>query len=204
MYAFNEAIIESGKSYDEFEAYSERIVAKEITDAPYDKEFYYSYTVANAKRGAKLLANMQLNKKLYNELTEGIEGWYWILLDEPWCGDASFSVPVLRAMELAADGDIGMKIFLRDKHHEIMEHYLTNKGMAIPKLVCLNKDLVELGTWGPRPQALGKLVNEWKIEGIDNDEKLKRVHKWYRKDNSESIQKEFIDAIRKWKKADAR
>lgn len=203
MFQFTAEILNKGQDYEDFIKLSDQIIEQKASYSPYDDPFYLSYTNANHRRRLKILKDIMLHKKLYNELAEGIRNWTWVVIDEPWCGDASFIVPVLKAMELAAGGDIEMKIFLRDENPEIMEQYLTNNGKSIPKLICLDENLNELGHWGPRPQNLSLLVKAWMAEAIDMNEKIKRVNRWYHKDNSESIQKEFIDLIKYWKNKQA-
>jgi hypothetical protein len=200
MFKFSTEILNNGLSYNDFLLFTENILAQKEQTTPYNDKFYLSYTDANFKRRKKVLDNILLNKKLYNELTENIQQWTWVILDEPWCGDASFTVPIFRAMEIASLGEITIRIFARDSYPEIMEQYLTNNGKAIPKLICLDKNLKELGTWGPRPTALAELVTSWKPENLDINEKIKRTHRWYIKDNGESVQKEFIENIKTWKK----
>lgn len=199
MFQFTADILNKGQDYEDFIELSNKIIVHKAPSAPYDDSFYLSYTNSNHRRRLKILKEIMLQKKLYNELADGIRNWTWVIIDEPWCGDASFIVPVLKAMELAAGGDIEMKIFLRDENPEIMEQYLTNNGKSIPKLICLDENLNELGHWGPRPASLTQFVKQWMMEGIDMNEKIKRVNRWYHKDNSESIQKEFIDLIKYWK-----
>lgn len=203
MFHFTQEILKKGLDYDDFIQLSDDILVQKEHLPPYDDPFYLSYTNANHRRRKKLLSEIMLHKKLYNELADGISNWTWIVIDEPWCGDASFIVPILKAMELAAGGDIEMKLFLRDEHPAIMEQYLTNNGKSIPKLICLDKNLNELGHWGPRPQNLSVLVKEWVDENIDMNEKIKRVNRWYHKDNGESVQKEFINLIKNWKNKQA-
>ena len=44
-----------------------------------------------------------------------------------------------------------------------MDHYLTNGGRSIPKLVVLRAaDLTELTTWGPRPAEAQELLYAYK------------------------------------------
>lgn len=201
MYSFTKQEIAEMLSYEDFTAFAQQVVDKEITDAPYDKEAYFQYTAVNHNRATKALRNFQLDKKLYNIVSEGVNDWTWILLNEPWCGDGSFIQPVLYAMALASGGAINFKIVLRDKNPDMMNAYLTNGGMAIPKLVCLDKNLNELGTWGPRPKALQDLFLDWKKEAdFDLNTKIKKVNRWYLKDKNESIQTEFVDLIKNWKK----
>lgn len=200
MFKFTKEILADSLTQTEFMDLTKSILKGEVKESPYDKEFYLDYTSVNYNRIEKILRNFQLDKKLYNLLSEDIEDWTWVLLSEPWCGDASFIQPVLYAMSLAAGGSIDFKVILRDKHPEIMEHFLTNGGMAIPKLVCLDKDLNILNTWGPRPKKLQALFFEWKNDpDFDLNTKIKKVNRWYLKDKSKSIQEEFIDLIKNMK-----
>lgn len=60
-----------------------------------------------------------------------------------------------------------------------------------------------IDSWGPRPNELKEKFISWKNEGLleDTSSKIKFVNRWYLKDKNQSIQKEFIDLIKKWKKA---
>ncbi len=201
MYKFSQKQIDDALSYTEFRAHTEKILTSDNKPAPYNKEAYVQYTEVNHQRTEKLLRNIQIDKKLYNALNEGINDWTWVLINEPWCSDGSFSQPVIEAMALASGGNINFKIILRDSNLDIMNAYLTNGGQAIPKMVCLDKNLNELGTWGPRPQELQEAFLEWKKDdSFDLNEKIKKVNRWYLKDKGQTIQKEFIDLIKEWKK----
>jgi len=199
---FTKETLANAISHDEYFELAKSIINSSEKQKPYDNEGYLNYTISNIQRAEKIIRNFQLDKKLYNNLSEEIESWTWVLLTEPWCGDSSFIEPVLYAMSVAAAGEIDFKILLRDENHETMNHFLTNGGMAIPKLICLDKDLNVLGTFGPRPKILQEQFSEWKKDGLVEqlEDKIKRTYRWYRKDKNESIQKEFIRLVREWKK----
>lgn len=201
MYKFTPEIINKLLSQEEYIQFSEDIVTKKYTDAPYNDELYYQYTEVNFNRANKAIRNFQIDKKLYNAVSEGVNDWTWVLISEPWCGDASFIQPVVYAAALASGGAINFKVALRDNNHDIMNSYLTNGGMAIPMLICLDKNLNELGTWGPRPQALKEEFEEWKkLPDFDINTKIKLLNRWYIKDKDQHIQTELIDLIKTWKK----
>lgn len=158
------------------------------------------YTESNLKRTELVLDKMVLNQKLYNALSELKEEWIWVVLTEPWCGDASWGTTALYLIASATD-NIAFKLLLRDTNLDVMASYQTNGGNAIPKLVCLRKsDLAELGTWGPRPALLQSLVNEMKAEaGITFTESVRRLHARYEEDMTVSIQDELLDLVKDWK-----
>lgn len=200
MFKFTKEILAHAITYSEFTDLTKSILESDHKESPYDKEAYLNYTNVNYNRSEKILRNFQLDKKLYNLLSDKAQDWTWVLLNEPWCGDGSFIQPVLYAMSLAGGGSIDFKILLRDENPGIMKHFLTNDGMAIPKLVCLDKDLNIMLTWGPRPLELQELFNEWKkAADFDLNTKIKKVNRWYLKDKNQHIQKEFIHLIKNLK-----
>lgn len=198
MYKFTTEKLNALLSVNDYQNYFKKIVDKEIAEAPYDNPAYYSYTEANYKRRESLLNKIDINKKLYNELDETTAQWHWILISEPWCGDASFSQPIIETICLA--GDIDLKIALRDTETALMDAFLTNGGKSIPKLVVLNKELDVLFSWGPRPQELQKEVLEFLKTAPSTEEKIKLAHRWYIQDKGEAIQHELLDLIKQAKK----
>lgn len=200
MYSFNKEILDQALSQEQFVAYAQEMISTSNKIEPYTQQAYVDYTKVNIDRMQKIIRNFQLDKKLYNLLSEGVNDWTWVLISEPWCGDGSFIQPVLYAMSVAGAGNIDFKILLRDQHTDVMNEYLTNGGMAIPKMVCLDKNLNELGTWGPRPQALQTEFTEWKKEeGFDFNTKIKKLNRWYIKDKGVHLQNEMINLVKEWK-----
>ena len=122
----------------------------------------------------------------------------WLVLTEGWCGDAAFCVPVMAALEKAFPDKINLCLFLRDSNLELMDAHLTNGGRSIPKLVVLDQDLKEIGSWGPRPEALQTLMAVWKSENLSLKEIIPKVHGWYDKDDTNSMQEELIALIKSY------
>jgi len=160
----------------------------------------FRYTRSNQERMKKVLSNIVLNQKLYNLLSELKESWIWLVITEPWCGDASWGTPALSMIASVTD-KIDFRILLRDKHPGVIKAYQTAGSDSIPKLICLRKnDLAELGTWGPRPQILHQQVLEkMNKPGFDYKESVRAIHAWYEEDMTKSIQEEMIDCVKTWK-----
>lgn len=129
----------------------------------------------------------------------------WVVLTELWCGDAAQIVPVLAAMANAVEG-IDLKILLRDQHPDLMDHFLTNGGRAIPKLLFVDADTNEvLADWGPRPTALQNWVRAEvtriktlpETERAEASEAMKiQTQKWYNSDKGKTIQSEVMEQMR--------
>ncbi len=124
----------------------------------------------------------------------------WMVITEGWCGDAAYNVPLLAALEKAVPEKIKLSLFLRDTNLELMDAYLTDGGRSIPKVVVLNQQLKELGTWGPRPAALQTLMKQWKSEGLVLKDLIPKVHDWYNADNTTSLQEELSALIKSYGK----
>lgn len=148
----------------------------------------------------KVLQTTILHQKLYNLLSSLTEKWIWLVISEPWCGDASWGTPTLYLISQASE-NIGFRILLRDEYPEIMKAYQTAGSDSIPKLICLRtSDLKELGTWGPRPLVLQQMVTAWKDAPlIDYRENVRALHAWYEEDKGTQIQEEITELVKKWK-----
>ena len=163
-----------------------------------DKTF--RYTRSNQERMQKVLDSIVLNQKLYNLISGLEEEWIWLVISEPWCGDASWGTPAL-CMIASASEKIEFRILLRDTHPEVIKAYQTAGSDSIPKLICLRKsDLQVLGTWGPRPKELHEMVLKFMATpNFDYRESVRMLHAWFEEDMTKSIQEEIIDCVKEWK-----
>lgn len=185
-------------SFDEYLKLTEEIITSPAPPEAYKDEKLMRFTKENFERMKRLKSFTNLESKLYNELQKLNTSWTWIVITEPWCGDASQIVPVLNLISQSNE-KISFRILLRDTNLEVIDAYLTNGGRAIPKLVCVNSEtLEEIGTWGPRPAALQAIVLANKE--LSMSEKVKFIHSWYDENKTFAIQEEFIDLIKQWNK----
>ena len=193
-------LIELGMTFDNYMALTKSIIESNFPEGLYAKESTLRYTRSNWERMNKVLNNTVITQRLYNLLSDLKEEWVWLVISEPWCGDASWGVPALSLMASCSD-KIEMRIILRDAHMTVMEAYQTNGSNSIPKLICLKKkNLKEMGTWGPRPAALHELVMKWKNEpGADFKENVRQLHAWFDADMSKSIDAELSILVKQWK-----
>jgi len=92
-------------------------------------------------------------------------------------------------------GKVTLRLVLRDSNLALMDAHLTDGGRSIPKLVILNDQLQEAGTWGPRPVPLQALMHEWKEQGLGLKDLIPKVHGWYDADGTQTLQQELIKLI---------
>jgi len=193
-------VIDKAMTFAQYMNLTRSIIENPIPQGLYAKESTFRYTKSNWERMNKVLNNTVISQRLYNQLSELNEDWVWLVISEPWCGDASWGVPALYLISGSSD-KIDFRIILRDTNMEVMEAYQTNGGNSIPKMICLRKsDLKVLGTWGPRPAILHEHVMKWKNEpGLDFKESVRQLHAWYEADMSQGIEEEISVLVKNWK-----
>ncbi len=170
--------------------------AKGMPLRPIMKPEYEKYTKLNYSRSSR----WEKKGELLNETKEVIKGLNqdldFILITEPWCGDAAHSVPFIQMMVAESDR-IRMEIYLRDEFPELMEKYHTNGAHSIPKLVVRDRNGgADLFVWGPRPQELENIRLELKDQ-MEYSELSQILQKWYNQDQGISVQKEIIEELKK-------
>ena len=87
-----------------------------------------------------------------------------LIISEPWCGDASATVPAVSKFFEAAG--IESKVFLRDSDHSLIDQFLTNGTQSIPKILILDNEWQVKNVWGPRPEFGTALLKKFKQDEI--------------------------------------
>jgi glutaredoxin-related protein len=134
---------------------------------------YQPYILLNKSRFTRIVKQGAINQELTEVIRAINEKQDWIIITEPWCGDAAQIVPYLFKMA-AINPLINVVVQLRDSNSEI-DSYLSNGKMSIPKLIVRNQDGRDLFFWGARPQ---------KLEA-----------KWYNEDKGQSLQLEVLEML---------
>jgi hypothetical protein len=193
------AILEKTMSYEDFRTLIDERLEEGKTTGAKQSEDLTNYTRLNQQRMTRLDKTIELNNTLKEKLHDINESWIWLVLAEGWCGDVAQNLPVI-AKIAEESSNITLKILLRTENTDIMDHYLTNGGRSIPKLVCLHAgSLEELGTWGPRPAKFQRRAMQWKDDpDISHEEWAEKLHKWYAKDQSQTLQADFEQLIDEW------
>lgn len=155
------------------------------------------YTSLNETRMNRLEKTIKISDESSNKLKALNNEFIWLVISEGWCGDAAQLLPIFDKMVQASDGKIEMRIVLRDDNLDLMDHFLTNKGRAIPKLIVVNKKTsVALAHWGPRPKEAADLVANYKKEHGILDETIKtELQLWYLHDKGMTTQAEIMDMM---------
>ncbi|MCB0458486.1 MAG: thioredoxin family protein [Flavobacteriaceae bacterium] len=154
-----------------------------------------NYSKLNDSRMKRLDKTFHLDDETTDALKKLDVDYLWLVITEGWCGDASQSVPIMNA--IAETASIDMKIVLRDENEALMNHFLTNGGKAIPKLIMLQKETLEvLNTWGPRPKELADIIIAYKEQHGTLDDTIKKdTQVWYNTNKGKAIVEELLELL---------
>ena len=155
---------------------------------------YQHYIPLNKSRFTRSLKQGVITQELTEIIRAINEKQDWVIITEPWCGDAAQIVPYLFKIA-ALNPLINVLVQLRDSHSEI-ESYLSDGKMSIPKLIVRNKEGADRFVWGPRPQQLEAIYLELKNKNENIDDMKTILQKWYNDDKGKEIQEEIMELIK--------
>ncbi|GHE37732.1 thioredoxin family protein [Sphingobacterium griseoflavum] len=178
-------------TFQEYLDYFEQILASPAEYPPYDDVEYFNYTKLNWSRMNRWLKRFEPSAVMKNLVASITEHQHWIVITEPWCGDAAHSVAQLYQI-VKNNPNIDFDIQLRDTHPFLIDDYLTNGGKSIPKLIIRNDVGHDKVIWGPRPQALQAIFESMKAESKSFEEIKEVLQKWYNEDKGIALQDELI------------
>lgn len=118
-----------------------------------------------------------------------------LIISEPWCGDASATVPAVSRFFEAAGKEV--KIFLRDSDLSLIDQFQTNGTQSIPKILILNEDFSVKNVWGPRPKYGMELLKKFKEnpEAYPREEFYNDLQIYYAKNRGKDVIDEILDLI---------
>lgn len=179
-------------TFREYQQYFENILQKtnEEQSAPYDNADYIDYTRLNWSRMNRWLKTGKISDELKAAVQNITSPQQWIIITEPWCGDAAHNIPFIE-MAAAENPHITLSYELRDSQPFRINEYLTNGSKSIPKLIIKNNAGSDLATWGPRPAGCQKIYAELTAQQADFETVKTEIQKWYNADKGEELQKEL-------------
>ncbi len=194
----NQNLIDQAWDYQGYISMLDDLLAAGKTTGSDQSESMMGYARLNQKRMRKWHKIAKLTPELESVAAQIKAPITWLILTEGWCGDAAQCLPFINKIaELSPF--IKVRLILRDENLELMDQYLTDGGRGIPKLICLDKDLNEIGIWGPRPRPMQDLLLENKrTQAKTYDQLSEEMHLWYAKDRGHTLQQEFVKLLKDW------
>jgi len=179
-------------NYFEYKQLFDEILGHPNPVYPYDDTMYLDYTKLNRSRMSRWSKQLVLDENLVSRIKQIETPQHWIIITEPWCGDAAHIVPFLiRLAEL--NSYITCDIQLRDSEPFLIESYLTNGTRSIPKLIVRDENNKDIFHWGPRPKEAQELMNKMKAENADFETTKIALQNWYNKDKGASLFSELLE-----------
>jgi hypothetical protein len=176
--------------YQKYQQLFNEILGAKHPGYPYNNEIYLSYVKLNKARMMRWNKVLKLEDKLLGKLKQINCPQHWIIITEPWCGDAAHIIPFLMSMA-AQNCLISYDIILRDSEPFLIESYLTRERKSIPKLIVRNENGVDLFNWGPRPEPAQNLINQLKAVNTDTEVTKAALQHWYNEDKGQSLGNEL-------------
>lgn len=191
-----EKSIQSSLSFSEYRNLISSLLTEGKSTGHVQNEDMRHYSELNMARMNRIEKTVELLPEVVLTLKQLPKKYIWLVLSEGWCGDAANIVPVLHKMAEVTE-QIELRIALRDDHDDLMQHFLTNGGKAIPKLIVLDAETLEVvADWGPRPQEAKQLILDYKTaHGIVDEPAKIALQKWYVQNKGVAIQKEVVNLL---------
>jgi hypothetical protein len=182
-------------NYAEYRKLVEQLLSVNKTTGSNQSDEMLGYTRLNVQRMNKWDKITVINTELESVVKNNNASQNWLILVEAWCGDAAQNLPAINKLA-GLNSNIELRILLRDENLEIMDEYLTNGGRSIPKLIIMDQEFDELGTWGPRPEPVQQIYDQFKRDNtFTHDQFSISAHSWYGKDRNKTIQDELLSLL---------
>lgn len=172
--------------------YFTEILESPQVSEPYNDPAFIEYTKLNLSRMNRWIKTGQLIDGLITSLKKIDKKQTWIVLTEPWCGDAAHIVPFIELMA-KMNHHISIAYELRDSAPFRIDQYLTNGSKAIPILIVKDEQGKDIFKWGPRPQNAQGVFKKLAEEGADHDVIKLALQQWYNQDKGLSMQQELVE-----------
>lgn len=183
-------------SYEDYRTMVNQLALEGKASGPNQTEALANYTMLNDRRMKRFDKTVKVSEEQIETIKKLDRETIFLVLTESWCGDASPSLPVMNKIAQNTD-KLNFKVVLRDEHVDLMNRFLTNGAMSIPKLIILDKETKEvLGDWGPRPQPAAQMVLDHKAQyGKIMPELKEELQQWYNKDKGQTILNELLASL---------
>ncbi|PHR13148.1 MAG: thioredoxin family protein [Aequorivita sp.] len=186
--------VKKAMDYSEYNLLFKQLVVEGRTTGEETQE-KIDYTKLNFSRTKRLDKTAEIPEESMEVFKNISEKQTWLVISEPWCGDAAQTLPFLNKIAQLSE-NIELKIVLRDENPELMDEFLTNGSRSIPVVIILDEAFNVLQTWGPRSRAATKLVADYKEHHGKIDDAFKEMLQvWYNNDKGVSIINDILETL---------
>lgn len=195
MQSLLRSTLDKGLTYQQYRDLLTKLLAEGRTTGPNQTDIYMDAARLNQSRMDRLDRKARFSPDLEALLASLDKNYLLLALTEGWCGDAAQLLPLINHLAEATD-KLTLSLVLRDENLELMDHFLTDGGRGIPKVLILDPEsLAVLADWGPRPAPAQELAMDYKYQRgpeMDYDTYNKALHTWYARDKTKTTQEELV------------
>lgn len=183
-------------TFQAYKAYFERIISTDpaVQQPPYDNPDYMDYTKLNWSRMNRWFKTGKISEELRATLQRIDKPQEWVVITEPWCGDAAHNIPFIEMMA-SLNPLISIRYELRDTEPFMINQYLTHGTKSIPKLVIRDAEGKDLAIWGPRPSGCQAIYADLTREKADFETVKVAIQNWYNADKGVEMQREIHELL---------
>jgi len=179
-------------SYEEYRKLVTNHVEKGTSSGSNQSEALSNYTLLNNSRMKRLDKTIKIKNDIAKKFQNYKGDLTWLVLTESWCGDAAHSMPVMNKLA-QLNPNIEFKVVQRHENVELMNEFLTNGKMAIPKLIVYDNNKNEvINNWGSKPSKVVEMIEDIKkIQDTLTSEFKIELQVWYNKDKGKNISEDL-------------
>ena len=161
-------------------------------DTPAEFREYYELGHHRTERALK---TFKIDEDELQKVKDKVFDGKILIISEPWCGDASATVPAVYTFFETAG--IETRIFLRDHDVELINQVLTDGTQSIPKVLILNNHFEVINSWGPRPKHGLDLLKKYKNDPVayPKDDFYNDLQVYYAKNRGKDVIAEILELI---------
>ena len=187
-----EQSLENSYTYLEYRKLVSDLSEKGESTGPIQTEVLAQYTQLNNSRMRRWDKTLKFSEEAVAKIKSIKHNIEWVVLTESWCGDAAPALPVMHKIT-ELNPNISLSLILRDENLQVMNQFLTNGSMSIPKLIAINEEESIVATWGPRSLNATQLVDAFKEEhGALTSEFKQDLQVFYNKDKGQSVLQDLL------------
>jgi len=188
--------ISKAMTYQDYRRLVDSLSAEGRSTGPEQSEVLTNYTILNQRRMKRLDKTLKISDEKVKKIKDFDKKVTWLVLTESWCGDAAQTMPMMNKVAERND-NISFKVILRDENLDVMNRFLTNNAMSIPKLVMVEDATGNvLDEWGSRPKIAAQMAIDYKNEhGTLTPEFKEELQVWYNKDRGQSTLSDLMELL---------
>jgi thiol-disulfide isomerase/thioredoxin len=188
--------LKSSMDYEEYRLMVSNLALEGKSTGSIESQEMSDFTRLNDQRMKRLDKTIKIDVGSESKITAVTKKITWLVLTESWCGDAAQTIPVMNKIA-ELNGNISFRLLLRDENLELMEGFLSNGAMAIPKLISIDDATGKIiGEWGSRPSLATKMVQDYKSKYGNLTAEFKQdLQLWYNKDKGRNTVSDLLSLL---------